>query len=33
VEELEKVILEEAEKKKLMEAEAAEKIGLRKGDI
>jgi TRAP-type mannitol/chloroaromatic compound transport system permease small subunit len=33
VEELEKVILEEAEKKKLMEAKAAEELGLRKGDI
>lgn len=33
VEELEKVILEEAEKKKLIEAKAAEEIGLRKGDI
>jgi TRAP-type mannitol/chloroaromatic compound transport system permease small subunit len=33
VEELEKIILEEAERKKLAEATAAEEVGLRKGDI
>jgi TRAP-type mannitol/chloroaromatic compound transport system permease small subunit len=33
VEELEKVIMEEAEQKKLAEAKRAEEIGLRKGDI
>ena len=33
VEELEKVIIEEAEKKKLVAAKEAEEIGLRKGDI